>query len=330
MVSEIRHIPVAFDLREPLVTARKTLFRKRGFLLAIEHEGRKYVSEVSLLPAFGTEHFEHAERILNGESMMMHSAPATVFGLDCIRHALEKKDDREIRVPITKLLPSGKNEDIIAAARQAMIESFDTVKLKVGFRSVEEDIALINTLALDMPELVLRLDANLGWTPDDVKKLADALPREAVEWIEDPCRLSMREWAELQDQVGIPFACDEAFQEQEILDYDGVPGFKTFVLKPARMGAIREREALLVRMREEGIAIVLSSMFDSSVGLAHLAHLAHEWSLPGIAQGLGTLHLLKRDTFDQGLAVEAGHLIVPPLKSLASRLRPEFAESLEL
>lgn len=329
-MSEIRHTAISLEFNDPLVTARGTISRRRGFLLAIEHEGKKYVAESSLMPEFGTEHFEHAERILDCESMLMKSAPSAVFGLDCIRHALEKKDDKEIRVPIAKLLPSGSNEDVIAAARHAQVASYDTVKLKVGFRPVEEDIALVNTIALELPELVIRLDANLGWTSDDVKRFADALPREAVEWIEDPCRLSMHDWSVLQGEVNIPFACDEAFRESEILEYERVLGFKALVLKPARMGAIRERAALLERMRYEEIPVVLSSMFDSSVGLAHLAHLASEWSSLEIAQGLGTLQFLKSDTMHPGLTVEAGHLVVPPLHALADRLLPEYKSALEL
>lgn len=329
-MSEIRHIPIAIEFHEPLVTARGTLARRRGFLMALEHDGRIIVSESSLLPEFGTEHFEHAERILNGESLLVQTAPSTVFGLDCLRHALEKKDDREIRVPIAKLLPSGTNEETIVAARQAAVASFDTVKIKVGFRPLDEDIALVNTIALELPELILRLDANLGWTSNDVKRFAENLPRESVEWIEDPCKVPLRDWTTLQSDVGIPFACDEAFSEEEILEYDGVPGFKTLVLKPSRMGSIRERAKLLERMRDEEIVVVLSSMFESSVGLAHLAHLATEWSSLDVAQGLGTVQFLKQDTLNPGLAIEAGHLVVPPLHRLYERLLPDYKSAFAL
>jgi o-succinylbenzoate synthase len=329
-MSEIRHTPISIDLRDPLVTARATIFRRRGFLLGIPYNGKRYVSEVTLLPEFGTEHFEHAERILEGESMMLHSAPACVFGLDALHHAMEVKDDKEIRVPITKLLPSGSNKEIIDAARQAALESFDTVKLKVGYRKLEEDIALVNTLALELPELVLRLDANLGWSQDDVITFAKALPREAVEWIEDPCRVSMDLWHALQEEVGIPFACDEAFREQDILAHDGDPGFKALIIKPGRMGSLNERRPLLEKMRKHEIPVVMSSMFDTSVGLAHLAHLATHWSTLEIAQGLGTLHMLKNDVMKPGLTVEAGHLVVPPLHELAERLLPKYARALDL
>lgn len=327
-MSGIRHVPFFTEFREPLVTARGAISRRSGFILALEHEGIRFVAETSLLPEFGTEHFEHAERILNCESLMMQSAPAAIFGLDCLRYAAEKKNMRELRVPVAKLLPGGSNDQVIAAARQAMLECYDTAKLKVGYRALKEDIALVNTLALELPELVLRLDANLGWTDDDVRTFAAALPRETVEWIEDPCRMSMQQWAELQQQVHIPFACDEAFRESEILEHSGALGFQTLILKPARMGAIGGHGELRKRMRDEGITIILSSMFDSSIGLSHLAHLAEEWSTLDVAHGLGTLQLLKSDTLDPPLTTEAGHLVVPPLNELANRLRPELAIAL--
>lgn len=329
-MSVTRHIAITFEFCEPLITARGAIARRHGFLHVFEDDGKTAVSESALLPEFGTEHFEHAERILNGESAMFQSAPSVLFGVDCIRYALENRAQREIRVPIAKLLPSGTNDDVLAAARQAVIENCNTVKLKVGFRSLENDIELVNMLALEIPELTLRLDANLGWTPDDVNRFAETLPREIVEWIEDPCRSSMHEWKALQDQVGIPFACDEAFSETEILAYTGALGFKTLVMKPARMGTIGDRKALRDRMHDEEIVVVLSSMFESSIGLAHLAHLSTEWSVPDVAQGLGTLHMLTQDTLEPGLSIEAGHLVVPPLLDLAKSLRPELKNKLGL
>ncbi len=325
-MSEIQSIPYSVRFTPPLVTARGAVEQRRGFLHGIEYDGKRFVAETALLPQFGTEHFEHAERILNGESMLLASAPATVFGLDCLRYALEQRDAETLRVPVAKLLPGGTLQETIEQARQALLAGFETVKIKVGVRDLTDDIQLVNLLALELPELVLRLDANLSWSGDDVRRFADAIKPECVEWLEDPCRAPLPVWLTLTKETGLPLACDEAFREREILQHAGNFGFAALVLKPARLGALTERRAVLDCMREAEIPVVLSSLIDSSIGLAYLAHLAAEWSTLDLAHGLGTLDLLGEDTLEQGLRIEAGQLIVPPLRDLAQMLKPKFAQ----
>lgn len=327
-MSEIRHTPIALKLKEPLLTARGALSIRRGFLAGMEHKSKKYVSEISLLPEFGTEHFEHAERVLNGETMMLASAPATVYGLDCLRFACEQKSDHALQVPISKLLSGGSLERILDDVAHDVVAGYNTFKLKVGFRELEEDLSIVNSLFITWPDIRLRLDANLNWSPQHVLTLAERPAAMAVEWVEDPFRTTIDEWHTLQTETGISLANDEAFNEQEVLEHSGPLGFRAAVLKPARMGAIGGHEDLYHRLRTENVQIIFSSMFDSSVGITYLAHLAAEWGPVDAAHGLGTLDLLAMDTTQMRLKIENGCLHAPPLHELVSLLQTKYARAL--
>lgn len=326
----IRHTPISVKLKEPLLTARGAIYKRRGFLAAIEHEGRRFVSEILLLPEFGTEHFEHAERVLNDETLMLATAPATVYGLDCLRYAAENRLSEPITVPVSKLIGSGTLDKILNEVAHNVVAGYSTFKLKVGFRELAEDLAIIRSLFLTWPDLRLRLDANLNWNADAVRTLAQQSYAPSIEWVEDPFRGTMEEWRLMQSQTGIPLASDEAFSEQQMLDRIDALGFRAAIIKPSRLGALGERERIFIALRERGVQIVFSSMFDSSVGIAFLAHLAHEWSDRDIAQGIGTLELLASDTLTTSLEMRNGSLIVPPLGELTALLKPEYRTALKL
>ncbi|MBK6765150.1 MAG: o-succinylbenzoate synthase [bacterium] len=329
-MSGIHHTPIAVKLREPLLTARGAIYKRRGFLTGMVYNGHPFVSEIALLPEFGTEHFEHAERVLNNETIILAGAPATVYALDCLRYAAEKSRDEQVAVPVSKLIGSGTLEKVLDEVAHDVAAGYSTFKLKVGFRNLAEDIAIVNSLFLTWPDIRLRLDANLNWTPQAVQTLSEQPCAMSVEWVEDPFRGSMDEWRSLQERTGILLATDEAFSEQQMLEHVDALGFGAAVIKPSRLGALGERERVFVALRDRNVTIVFSSMFDSSIGIAYLAHLAHDWSRPDVAQGIGTLDLLASDTTTTTFAMLNGSLVIPPLAELHALLKPEFRAALQL
>ncbi|MCB9358172.1 MAG: o-succinylbenzoate synthase [Calditrichaeota bacterium] len=328
-MSDIQHTAISLPFRDALVTARGELSERRGYLLGLEYNGTQFVSEISLLPEFGTEHIEHAERILDGDSLMLSCAPATVFGLDCLRYAAERAGqgkDTALRVPTAMLLGGKSMEEILATAREYVERGFVSLKLKVAHRTLEEDIQLVCDLASELPNIRLRIDANLGWTEDHTVEFARGVPHENIEWLEDPCRMPLTGWKILAARTGLPLACDEGIDARALREYSASLGVHAVVLKPARLGAILGLEPLIERFRSEGIRIVLSSMYDSSIGLTYLAHLAHELG-DEIAQGVGTLELLADDTLTTPVHYDCGALCVPALGELAKSLKPEFRKA---
>ena len=79
-------------------------------------------------------------------------------------------------------------------------DGFDTVKLK----SIDR-----------IPDRVrLRIDFNATLTPDEFVRIAAALPRERIDFIEDPCPYDAATWRELRDRTGFRLALDRASSSQ--------------------------------------------------------------------------------------------------------------------
>jgi o-succinylbenzoate synthase len=312
-MSDVRHIPFQLRFEAPLLTARGRIESRRGFLFGVDYEGHVYVSEVTLLPEFGTEYFEHAERVLSGETRMFTSAPAILFAADCLRASTDEIPDHPVQIPIAYLLRGENRGEILADAVHAHNAGHAALKLKVGFRDIAEDIAIVNEITDRIDGVKLRIDANLSWTAEATARFLKRIAVSAIEWIEDPFRGSLEEWSYLQSEGQVPFACDEAYSAKDLLGLESWNGFEVLIVKPSRTGTIGgEIRPLAERAKNERRKFVISSMFESSVGMTYLAHLAAKFGSAGVAQGLGTLPYLKDDTTISKLNVENCVLHAPP------------------
>ncbi|MNM48806.1 o-succinylbenzoate synthase [compost metagenome] len=70
------------------------------------------------------------------------------------------------------------------------------------------------------------------------------------------------------------------------------------MLKPTLLGSLANSEALVARARELKLKVIVSSCFESGIGLGQLARLAGEWA-PDQAPGLDTRRWLARDLLDK-------------------------------
>jgi O-succinylbenzoate synthase len=64
------------------------------------------------------------------------------------------------------------------------------------------------------------------------------------------------------------------------------------------LGSLANSEALVARARELRLKVIVSSCFESGVGLGQLARLAGEWA-PDQAPGLDTKRWLASDLLDK-------------------------------
>lgn len=327
MTGEVRHAAYELLFSFPIRTARGYISKRRGFLFGVSVGDRNFVSETSLLPEFGTEHFEHAERVVQLETTNFASAPATSFGLDCIRWMSEVKSHTGLELPVSAFLTGREYGGLEEEARTAVDEGFVSAKFKIGAYPHEEEAELIDYVHYVAPSLRLRLDGNLRTSGFIEKLLEEDLPTSAIEWLEDPLP-SSGDWRKLRERSGIPLASDEAFSPSALQDDETWDKFDVLVVKPERYGPIAELEKVCARAGAKGKKVVFSSMYASGVGLALIAALAQEYGSQDVAHGLGTSDVFLQDTLTEPLAMRGGRLIVPPLDELAELLRPEWREKL--
>lgn len=160
----------------------------------------------------------------------------------------------------------------------------------------------------------VRLDANRLWDLENAMRFATELERLGVtsadmDYIEEPCRTLTESRAFALQFPWIPLALDESLDDvlrtarawTDALNAlratvesfqaagDGVR-LAALVVKPAVIGGVLRCQDLAGL----GVPLVVSSSFESAVGLAACAVAAAKLAPPGLAHGLGTLAWFQR------------------------------------
>jgi O-succinylbenzoate synthase len=193
---------------------------------------------------------------------------------------------RREQVQVNALVDDG---PIVAAS----LAGAPAVKIKVGRRSIEEDVARVRAVRDAVgPRVPLRVDANGAW---DVDTAVDAIARLAsveLELVEQPVT-TIDELATLRRRVDVPLAADECVRNLDDARRIKVLGaVDVIVLKVQPLGGVR---AALAVAEAASVPAIVTSMLETSVGLA--AGLALACALPELSHacGLATLDALAAD-----------------------------------
>ncbi|PID43009.1 MAG: o-succinylbenzoate synthase [Proteobacteria bacterium] len=159
------------------------------------------------------------------------------------------------------------------------------VKIKVGRLPLNGDIDRVGSLLEQSgPEKTIRLDANQCWTLDQVSHFFSLVPREQIEFIEEPLkdRSGYRHW---QTAQWPGFAFDEQVQHPDF-SIRPCPGLSAIVVKPMLIGLGRSLD-LVRQARQNGVRAIISSSYESSLTLNFLYDMATRLT-PDSPPGLGT------------------------------------------
>jgi O-succinylbenzoate synthase len=185
----------------------------------------------------------------------------------------------------------------------AALHGFSAVKVKVRTRDDFDLVARVRDVV--GADVRLRVDANGAWDADTAVEMINCLAPFDLEFVEQPAP-TIDELARVRRFVAVPIAADEcvrtiddarALRKRSAAD--------VIVLKQQPLGGVR---AALAIATEAGVPAVVSSMMETSVGLA--AGLALALALPDLsyACGLATLDQLAGDVVRRPLAPTAGLL----------------------
>ncbi|HEX9644225.1 MAG TPA: enolase C-terminal domain-like protein [Acidimicrobiia bacterium] len=243
-----------------------------------------------------------------GESSPMPGYP--VASSTCDSAAIEAAvlglpDPVRDRVRVSALVP---DEDLNAAVRRAgdaVAAGFGTVKLKVGDPG---DVARVLAVRREIgPEPAIRLDANGAWDVPTARRRLLELAAADVEFVEEPVA-GLEAMAELRLDVTVPIAADESVRSAEdVRRLTELGAADLLVVKvQACGGALRA----LHWAEDARLPVVVTSMMETSVGLA--AGLAVAAALPELryACGLATAELLAGDVVSDPLLAEGGEMRV--------------------
>jgi O-succinylbenzoate synthase len=199
------------------------------------------------------------------------------------------------------------------------LRSFDAVKVKVR---TERDVEVVARVRDAIgPRMALRVDANGAWDVDTAVAMIKRLAVYDVDLVEQPVP-TIDDLARLRRRVPVPLAADECVRSiDDARRLRALDAADAIVVKQQPLGGVR---AAMAVAEAAGVPAIVSSMMETSVGLA--AGLALAAALPELpfACGLATLSSIDGDVVLDPLVPEDGALrvrTVVPDRELITRYR---------
>ncbi|HHW7569743.1 TPA: o-succinylbenzoate synthase [Mannheimia haemolytica] len=284
-------------IRTGVVLRKQPLKERQGLLVCLQEQEKVGWGEIAPLPSFSQESLEQAEnQTVNWlkawqkeePEMLEQLFPSVAFGLSCALAELNNKLGEQANNQ-SAVLCYGDLEKLHTAFRQS---SHSIGKLKIGLNP-EQEGEQANLLLHTFPNLRLRLDANRLWSLEQAVKFAEKIAnkhKHRIQFIEEPCQTPelSRQFA---TQTDIAIAWDETVREANFL-VKKEPNLTAIIIKPTLVGSLEKCVNLIQQAHSQGLAAVISSSLESSLGLTQLARIAYQYT-PNNVPGLDTLNLMQ-------------------------------------
>jgi len=220
-----------------------------------------------------------------------------------LRHVLG--DEVRDIVPVNGLL-DGDSELCLQEAKAAMDAGFRSLKIKVARRDLRAEANMVRSISSTLPHGVsMRLDANRGWEREQVDEFVQLIADVKIEYIEEPLR-NLDELPDFIESGIIPVALDETLVERGARAFDEHPGIVAAVIKPSIQGGLVDALDLSRQAVGVGIRPVISSLFESGIGIRALAELAASIGIADTSHGLDTLKWFVQDVADPPILLAGG------------------------
>jgi len=179
-------------------------------------------------------------------------------------------------------------------------DDFDTVKLK-GIDRIPDRVRL-------------RIDFNATLTPDQFVRIAATLPRERIDFIEDPCPYDSATWRDLRTRTGLRLALDRPSatqHRQECLCHTG----NSMWHRHSCLCSVESADVLIIKPALQEIPctdseVVVTSYMDHPIGQVCAAYAAATARITNTC-GLITHVLFEPDPFIERMRID-GTRLVPP------------------
>ncbi|MBU6383349.1 MAG: hypothetical protein KGQ49_03620 [Verrucomicrobia bacterium] len=193
--------------------------------------------EIAPLPGFSKETLQEAEKEVTEWILngASPSLPSVRFGIASAQRPLQS-----VRLRLCSLGPK---------------PGFPAWKLKLGHLPLQEAIRF----AKEHKGPHVRLDCNRAWSLDEALEFASHFQPGDFDYLEEPVK-TVPELREFSRITRFPIALDESIDT----DWSQIPSLKTIVVKPTIVGGAPKTH----------LNLVLSSAYESGLGLLHIANLA--------------------------------------------------------
>jgi len=332
-----------------MVIGGHTLLSREGLIIQlISDDGFEGFGEIAPLPGISQENIEDSlKQILFLKSKLTDKAltdtenplnghldqwlgennlnPSVRFGIEmAIINLVAESKDKSVNRLLTKThhpfiringLLFGSKNTVINQAIDLVHAGFTSLKLKVG-QSMKEDISKVQALQEVIgKQALLHLDANRAWNLNKAVHFGHEIGCDAIDYIEEPFP-DVRQIPDFFMKTTIPVALDESLTQWDLDAIKSIVGVKYLVLKPTILGGLKKILDIMSQAKHWGLKTIISSSFESDIGLLTLANLAscNERDTPA---GLDTLKWFNQNLLKEKLNIQNGKLEIPkqPLHS---------------
>jgi o-succinylbenzoate synthase len=278
---------------------------------------------VALCARFNTAHFEQFS-VADAPAFVGTQWPALLFALETAvldlahggrRQLYDNAFSRgEASLPINGLVWMGNAGFMREQIQQKLAAGYACLKLKIGSLDFATELELLAEIrAVAGPErLVLRVDANGAFAPDEALAKLNQLAQFDLHSIEQPIKPGQTAaMAALSRESPVPVALDEELigvtnpMQQEALLDEIRPAY--LVLKPTLLGGHAATRRWINMAEARGLGWWMTSALESNIGLNAVAQLTGEFAVGNFAQGLGTGQLYHNNV-EAPLHIVKGHL----------------------
>ncbi len=216
-------------------------------------------------------------------------------------------------IPINGLIWMGGMDQMLQQIEIKIQDGFNCLKLKVGGIDFERECDILQYIRRKYfkMDIMLRLDANGAFKPDEVMYKIHELSRFTIHSLEQPLKVGMPQLVEVCKKSPIPIALDEELIGQNTLDQKKALLTKIsppyIILKPSMHGGIHGCRQWIALAEEMKIGWWITSALESNIGLNAVAQFVANYNNP-LHQGLGTGQIYE-DNFESPLVVKKGNLV---------------------
>lgn len=316
----------SLPLKKPLVLQGVTHMERRGLIVELQDDaGWTGTGEASPLEGFSTDSFLDVRRQLHG--LLRDQTPLDIpdftaplqewqgsLGVEdllpSVRFALESaslhiatQQNRDrlhdfLGVEHDSVFVNGlvtADLDIADEVERLIGEGFKSIKLKLGHLS-PQDAAKRTRRASDNSggRVRLRVDINRAWSIDEADEYGRLTKDVRLEFVEEPTSTGVKGFTEVFSCSDV--AIDESLVRLQPHELSSLEGIDVVVLKPTILGGLARSAQFARYAMASGKEVVVTSSFESSVGLSALVVFAACCGSGKLAHGLETGTVFGRDT----------------------------------
>lgn len=349
------------NFKEAVPVKNQMLTTRDGLLVCLTSDkGVEAFGEIAPLPGFSKETLDHAIEQMKDLKTVLEGTiiPNTISNMDghLSRWWKERKLSSSVRcgiemallnlaantknIGLNELLSDdfhdgvrvhgllqGKIDQVVAQARVLSKRGFISMKLKVGGH-LEEDIEKVQAINDVLNgHVLLHVDANRRWNFEQAMEFGKHVSCAAVEYIEEPFE-DLSRISEFFKETLIPVGLDESLKTLTFPEIQSMDGVDYVVLKPMMFGGIQKTWEMMREARAIALNAVISSSYESGVGILSLANLAGDGN-HHVSVGLDTLKYFENDLLIAPLVIERGVLSVAHKWITKDALNFDLLESIE-